>query len=265
MAFKQRKANSKVKLVKTFSGKNDKKAYSKQTRKQYHCPPKLEDLLTKMNWFEPDKTLMEFGDALVLIRSEKPYLDFYKAQKEAFEMCLTNLPVEFQNYVKYGLPTLPKDKIEILKLVTGDVLTDLNNQISRYEDFRLSRLKLSRLAMFNKPKFDGVNLATVITEDFGNTGILQVDEKGIIHIVNDSFGEAIDGVILDRIRSCEFCQRVFWATNINSKACSPNHAANLRNQKSRQRNKANRKENGDLENEKRRKNYRYSKKLKKGK
>jgi hypothetical protein len=251
-------------VVKNFSNKKDKKAYPVKSRKKYDCPPQLKDLLTKMNWLEPELTLWVFNDALRLTRAEKPHLDGYKALQASFEICLTDLPVEFQNFIKYGVPILPKDNIEMLALVAGDVITDINNRIFRYEDFRLSRLKLSRLAMFNKKEFDLVYGAMAISQDFGGTGILRVDENGIVHIVNDSFGEAINGVIIDRIRSCEICERVFWATNVNSKACSPKHAANLRLQKSRKINKEKRKENRNLENAKRRETYKNKKELKKG-
>lgn len=124
----------------------DKKNYRIRLRKQFACPPNLKILLERMNLLEPELTLWAFNEALNIIRNEKPNLDAYDALQEAFRMCLRDLPIRLQNFVNYGVLTLPKDESEIWKFVSFDVLTDINNRISRYEDFRLSRLKLSRLA-----------------------------------------------------------------------------------------------------------------------
>jgi hypothetical protein len=255
--------------VKNSSAQVVKKQYRIRHRRKYDCPLKLEALLTKMNWLEPEITLWTFNDALRLVRDEKPNLSDYEAIQEALKICLDGLPKKLQNLVKYGVPILPEDDAEKRKLFTYDFLTDIHNRILRYEDFRLSRLKLSRLAYFYEKDKERELRADysvrTINEDFGGTGNLQVDEKGIVNIVNDSFGEAINGVILDRVRRCEICERVFWAANVNSKACSPNHASNLRNRQSRMRNKEKRQENRELDNAKRREIYAYKKKLKKGK
>lgn len=256
-------------MVKRKSAKNDKKAYRGKSRRVCECPPKLKTLLERMNWLEPTRTLWFFNEALALIKSEKPDLGDYETLQEAFKLCLDGLPIELQNYVNYGVSILPKEKSELLPFFTGDIFTDTNNRIFRYEEFRLSRLKLSRLAYiyenFNQQNSGASYAVRAINEDFGGAGILKVDEKGIVNLVSDSFGEAISGMILDRIRRCAICKRVFWAVNINSKACSSAHAANLRNQKSRMRNKEKRDQNKELENKKRRENYAYNKKLKKGK
>jgi hypothetical protein len=251
-------------VVKKLSNKENKKAFQKKSRRKYDCPPQLEAFLIKMNWIEPKKRLEEFSDVLVLSQQENANLNELEITRAALKRCLEDLPVEFQNFVKYGVPKLPEDFLEILALSTGDILTDISNQVFRYEDFRLSSLKLSRLVMLRE-KHNAAYAARAISEDFNSKVLLQVDENGIIQVTSDSFGEAINGVNFDRIRSCKICERVFWATNVNSKACSPKHASNLRLQKSRQLNKEKRQENRDLENEKRRDNYAYKKKLKKGK
>lgn len=104
-----------------------------------------------------------------------------------------------------------------------------------------------------------------INEDFGGTGILQINENGVIQIINDSFGEAINGVILDRIRRCVICERVFWARYKNSKNCSPNHGEIYFNRQARMRNKELRENERELVNEKRRTTNRRKKQQKQGK
>lgn len=248
----------------------DKKPYRNRKRRKYECPLKLKILLEKMNWInQSGEKLWVFNDALTLIKTEKPNIDDYEALQEAFRICLANFPVEMQNYVNYGVPKLTTDDLEIIKLSPSDILTDINNRILRYEDFRLSSEKLFRLVHLyqtSRKRGWGADFSVrAINEDFGGTGILQIDENGIVHIINDSFGEAINGVILDRLRRCEICERVFWAENKNSKTCSPNHAANLRNRQSRMRNKELREESKDLVNEKRRLTNKRKKEQRQGK
>ncbi len=243
-------------MVEIFSDKSNKKPYRKKSRKEFECPSKLDELLAKMSWLEASVTLQPFIGVRRMFEMEHPNLDQFEVLQLALEECLKESPDELKNFVQ----NVPQYEFFLERITV---------QTRRYEDYRLSRLKLSRFVMLKGNKNIGKSKALeAINEEFGGAGRYELDEKkDIVEIGFDSFGEAITDkrVILDRVRSCEICKRVFWAVNKNSNACSPSHADNLRNRKSRKIKKERTKEKKDLENAKRRKNYEYKKKLKKGK
>ena len=244
--------------AKTLFGEAAKKSLRKSRRK-FDCPIPLGEFLKKMLWLPYKLTLMEFNDALKITEQD----DF----AGALEICLKDLPDKFQNYVRYGEPSLPEDEREMLIL---KIFNDLNRQILRYEDYRNSRFKLSRLVYF-KDKFGKEHAAEVMTKDFGIGGsqVYEFDESGFFHIgEKDSFAESTDGVNLDRVHSCEICEQLFWAKREGkkeSKGCSPLHTNALKMRNVRKKNKESRINQSDEVKEKRRKLNERKKEQKDGK
>jgi len=201
---------------KTVHAKND----TKTSRAKYACPDKLAALIEQVGWLAPKETLLAFNDAVRVKQEEMPTADEYEVWQQALAWCLAGQPDELRNYVRTDIMTIGQ----------------LQGEIARYEDYRLSRLKLLRLIALRE-RFGDAYATRAINEDFGGTGLLTVDTDGIIRVVGDSFGGAVNGVLCDRIRRCEYkrCCRVFWASRKDAQACSPNHADILRKEKSRQK------------------------------
>jgi hypothetical protein len=251
---KNNHTNTAESVVKTFCVKTTKQP-SRNSRKKFACPEKLRDLLERMNLLDPKPRLIEWNEAQLLTRSHYPHLQGYDFLQASFARCLEDLPKELKTFVSTG------------KLVPTVVDSSFNNsivvQIQRYEDFRLSSLKLIRLAHLAK-HFGDSHALRVISEDFASTYVLRVDENGIVY-ASDSFLEVINGVMLDRIRCCEICERVFWAYRKDSFTCSPKHSDIRRKRKSYNNIKKKRTKELDLINAKRRENDDYKKRLKRGK
>ncbi len=62
-----------------------------------------------------------------------------------------------------------------------------------------------------------------------------IDENGEICTNKDLFTDAVEGVEAARIRLCEVCRNVFWASRMNKKSCSKLCAHALRNRRYRER------------------------------
>lgn len=95
----------------------------------------------------------------------------------------------------------------------------------------------------------GVNLSVM-------PSVLRISESGFLQFGGSDISAAISRGEIDgrRIRTCPICGHFFWATRLNRKACSDQHAATLRQQNYRNRDK-------EKENARKRDNRRYLKKL----
>jgi hypothetical protein len=49
---------------------------------------------------------------------------------------------------------------------------------------------------------------------------LVVDEQGLLAVTENPLLKALQGVPVERLRSCAICRRYFWALRINSECCS---------------------------------------------
>jgi hypothetical protein len=88
-----------------------------------------------------------------------------------------------------------------------------------------------------KNDYLSANESELITST-GNTIVLpsfevQLKREGTIGKVRKGLSEAVIGVDLDRIRTCEICSRIFWAKRTESSTCSPQHYETLKKRRAR--------------------------------
>jgi hypothetical protein len=255
--YSAKTANSKAE---TSFAKNGKEPFHKKDRKQFACPDALADLLAKIRWLDPKLMLKPLAFEIADAASETP-LEY--VQRRALAKCLESLPVELKEYVWAG-----QNPITASEAVVSDAA-------ARYEDFRISRQKLSGLLELKK-RFSnhGVSvLASMFNANCGGAGFLQIDENNIARVRVVDSGEVIDGAPsnsfdkavqetnLDRIRECEICGHFFWASNKNSKTCSPPHANIARIRKSRAAKKEQRLKSSELVNQRQRENRANKKRI----
>jgi len=81
------------------------------------------------------------------------------------------------------------------------------------------------------------SLETPISQDN-----LSVNRDGNIKFQLSIYAEALEGVNISRLRICEYCKKLFWASRKDAYTCSPKHARNRRMRLLRE----NWKEKGDL-------------------
>jgi hypothetical protein len=76
------------------------------------------------------------------------------------------------------------------------------------------------------------NLITV-REKLSETNI-SLSEEGIINFELSPFAEALQGVNISRLRTCEICSRFFWASRLDAYTCSKQHAETRKKRLQRQ-------------------------------
>lgn len=160
---------------------------------------------------------------------------WYRADKEALKVCLKGAPKLVKDYV------YRKSNEVYFEPSTNDkYITSIERAAARYEDLRESLVKLSDFVAYNTDTPGKADKQ--ITRIIQGTIRIARDEQGLVTLIKDTFIRAIEGAEYDRIRKClrKNCNKVFYAGRLIIKCCSAACSNAYRNQKLRERYKADR-------------------------
>jgi hypothetical protein len=252
--------------------RESKNISEKKSRAKYNCPPKLAELIETVNLVPPDVILPDWTKVFDKYRENNLPTDskqqkdekFLKACENTFDECFKDFSEEtkqlwLDSSFSYHCSRFPeRDPKELIAPALYYVI------VVWYRDMRKNREDLRSLAdYFTHWRKEG--FFTV-----GDKGLYRGNEQHfrlpeltvsiqitdtIIEVVPTGLGEAIHGVDGDRIRTCEICNRIFWAKRKDSETCSVSCFNILRQRRHRKRNK-------EEINAKRRENYHYKKSIK---
>lgn len=144
---------------------------------------------------------------------------------EKFKLLLVYLerfPAHFREYV------LEDSKESLAQINMADPtddaslkhVTKIYGALCRYDDFRKVREKLRKLVRIAQTAPEQKGFGFYFLNRVDVHASLRVDKDGTVKISFDPFAEAIEGVDATRIRECNDCRRIFWATRKDQSCCS---------------------------------------------
>jgi hypothetical protein len=159
------------------------------------------------------------------------------ALSQTLEDCLSGLPEDFREYIqKKG-----QQEAVIYQGQPDYEQIRLRRALTEYDKFRKIREELKSFAKYftNWRKhgrvtggIGGMYGADEALLEFPKPQALYAQTRTVdgtlINVVPSGLSAALDGVIGERVRSCEICDRIFWARRKESETCSPPCANNLR-------------------------------------
>jgi hypothetical protein len=174
------------------------------------CPRKLAAIISDVNMFEPETSLLSLVDAAASAECVALEDDWFVRAGKAIEICLNHV----------------KERAEILKEIISrsvsddhdDPISALKERVFGYESFRIARLSLQSVARMN----------TLLRPILQERGIDEFAQGAIVREWwSSSFWEAND---VARIRECTECEQVFWAGRLDQSCCGPrcNHKRHSR-------------------------------------
>ncbi len=251
--------------------KTDKKVQPDERKSRaIYKPSELEELIKQVNIIPKNAELRDYNEIWIQPKFQIPF-DLPKEetrsfllekQKQIFNECFADFSEQFkENFLKVCEAAVIEEhpdydkwnlKIASLYLAIDDyqLLYRLNTDLRSIARF-FSHLR--------NGSYQFVSESELITNDGESIRLpafeVQLKRDGTIGKVHKGLSEAVIGVDLDRIRTCEICEQVFWANYKNSFTCSKPCLNALRQRRHRKTNK-------EAINEKRRENYRQNKKVK---
>jgi hypothetical protein len=209
-----------------------------KSRANYTCPENLANLIFWANYILPDQPLPDVGIAsdIKAIVSKKyrsvGWLNQDISQSEINRMIVWEL-VEISDVGKcYGelFVQLFKGAIErsgkkLPKTLNGalflpGIVDDFLWSYSNHRDAIISFIKIAKIVNeIRKGNQDKYSLSQIrILEP----PLFFIDENNKIDAdVSNTLVNALRGVDADRLRTCEICNRIFWAKREDSETCSP--------------------------------------------
>lgn len=184
--------------------------------------PELEELIKLVNLIPPT---MELKSLKALVGESEGYVGPKPGTPKALERQI-RLRTAFTNYM-LSLPPLFVEEIykdshheDVLEISEEAFDTYLGMAIENYERSLQIRGNLRTLV---RSPLSGTSSSTNPSEAYP-VRVLSIEE---ISVENGRFkrsgnpvAAAVDGEDVARLRECQRCQRIFWAYNINSRACS---------------------------------------------
>ncbi len=218
----------------------------KKSRAKYNCPDELEKLIDLVNLLPPEPDIEEMSKRIADLAAEvygrnpdgKPRE--ISTLQARFKALITN--TELFNYLVdefFGLINMESAPKNFSYLVQSkkilQYIAQTNQQKNEDEDFAFYRT------------VSGINFVVSFYREKNNA--VRPSMPSLAEILQDP------EIPQTRIRLCEICSRIFWASYKNSFTCSKPCLNALRQRRHRKTNK-------EAINEKRRANYRQNKKLK---
>lgn len=190
----------------------DKRAENVKTRvrAKYFCKPELADLIQRANLIQ--ETLCD----LVSLRkrgrddfeNEMAQLIFrLLADKYGLILELREENRRFIHHLKMAFDSLILENSG----ATSDSLSEIREDYRNLKAFR-EIAKYFQDKNDGKDEFSQIMPALMVGTRIADDNTLRLEQTDLMKI--------IDGVNLERIRSCEICQRIFWAKRIESQTCS---------------------------------------------
>jgi hypothetical protein len=255
--------------------KIDKKIEPKEpkSRAKYQCPEKLNlfiynanrlpantDLLNPREVFDSNKKIYLAKDGKAWI-SDDGYL---QTLKKTVEDCLAGLPNDFCDYIEersVRRAARHQDKEDYQSYLYDGTLQEygefsqLREDLRNYADYFTNWRKHHFISFGIGGAYgrDGTPVTLPMPQSIYQ---LEDTKEGMITtIVPIGLSKALNGVIGDRVRTCEICNLFFWAKYKNSDTCSTPCLNALRQRRHRKTNK-------EAINEKRRATYQSKKEQK---
>ncbi len=251
--------------------KTDKKVEPEERKSRaIYKPSELEESIKQVNIIPKNAELRDYNEIWRQpkfrtpfdLPKEETYSFLIEKQKRIFNECFASFSEQFkENLLKICEAVVVEkypnhDKLDLK-------LSSLYLAIDNYQLLYRLNTDLRSIARFfshlRKDSYRFVSESELITNDGESIRLptfeVQLKREGTIGKVHKGLSEAVIGVDLDRIRTCEICEQVFWANYKNSFTCSTPCLNALRQRRHRKTNK-------EAINEKRRANYDRNKKLK---
>ena len=174
------------------------------------------------------------------LTKEETYSFILEEQKQIFNECFVSFSEQFkENFLRQceaavveKYPNYDKLNLKIASLYLAiddyQILYRLNTDLRSIARF-FSHLR--------KGSYRSASESELITNDGESIRLptfeVQLKRDGTIGKVHKGLSEAVIGVDLDRIRTCEICSRIFWAKRTESSTCSPQHYETLKKRRAR--------------------------------
>lgn len=230
--------------------RKNKKHYKneKELSPKRDCPDALDPFIFDVNQIPENTVLRDYED--VWGENQPSFSDsstkeeikniLLEKKKEWFDKCFANFSESYKDIVlrdaeAWQLKKHPNYDEWNLQLATLDLALEhyqyiylINNNLRAVADF-FSHLRNNDYLSVNETELitrDGATITLPLLE-------AQLKREGTIgKIRKDLFGAFID-IDLDRIRTCEICNHIFWAKRTESSTCSPKHYETLKKRRAR--------------------------------
>src|SRR5262245_32073343 len=235
---------------------------ARSSRARHACKPELKSLIDLVNLIPPDKEMKNIHDLLgegdILhrpgtpewtkreLRLETAFVEYAKSFPEYF-LALVTSKEEFTvlQEVKENLRLINQESANQRAVASkgereSKLITIFQNQQHRYYRIRAVRDNLYKLAAIGQhpDEYLGKLLKDVVLE-IPLIENARLDENGFLRRPAAPFAEAIEGVEVSRLRSCEICRKLFWAGRSDKVCCSEAHSRIIRKKKIREQQKVN--------------------------
>jgi hypothetical protein len=208
-----------------------------KSRAKYKCPENLKKFIDVVNMVPPKQNMRKMRQVLLtnhiqfytaIERLPAPDLAIHAQNlSKILEICLKDLPEDFHRYIKkkgeqYASHYLGREDYECYFLQAS---------LLEYEDFCQLREDLRQFTNYFTNLRKTVYMSHGVGGMYGIHGQLielpiahsryelTMEENKII-VVPVGLSAALDGVLGDRVRSCEVCNRIFWADRKDKVTCS---------------------------------------------
>jgi len=214
----------------------------KRDRAQYRCPEEVAELIEFVNSIPPDRVLPHPKDLQALSGESRRY-------RSPIQPFLEGMPAKFSKFGSLGMRYLNlRDGRRALRMLANIRLIlprDMNKYLIGREWFLIKTEEEFREKC--REKLNGVNLRYWLGEhsehdlqtDAASFGFASYTMMGIIgpdgkvQFAPRTEVKRLEGVIADRVRVCDVCDRIFWAQWNNMVACSSRCSATARQRRRR--------------------------------